>query len=117
MRQLVDPDLDALRDAVHERERGHHRLKHYRQALHATRAVLFHLGALAEPPPVPEGRRPHPTAARLCGAPVALLPTFLAYLKRRRATCTTATVSNTVSRLAHFGRRLASVDPGLVTVR
>lgn len=116
MHQLADADLDALRDAVHERERGHHRLKHYRHALHATRAVLFHLGMLAEPPPVPEGRRPHPIAARLRGTPAALLPTFLAYLERRRATCTAATVSNTVSRLAHFGRHLAAVDPGLVTV-
>ena len=38
----------------------------------------------------------------------------LAYLERRRATCAAATVSNTISRLAHFGRHLALVDPGLV---
>jgi integrase len=116
MRQLSGADLDQLRGAVHERERGHHRLRHYRQALHATRTVLFHLGVLAEPAPVPEGRRPHPVAARLSGTPAAVLPTFSAYLERRRATCTSATVSNTVSRLAHFGRHLALVDPGLATV-
>ena len=116
MRQLSNADLDAFQDAVHERERGHHRLRHYRQALHATRTVLFHLGVLAEPAPVPEGRRPHPVGARLSETPAALLPTFMAYLQRRRATCTAATVSHTVSRLAHFGRHLALVDPGLVTV-
>jgi hypothetical protein len=116
MRQLSGADLDALQDAVHERERGHHRLRHYRQALHATRTVLFHLGVLTEPAPVPEGRRPHSLATRLSETPAALVPTFMAYLERRRATCVAATVSHTVSRLAHFGRHLASVDPGLVTV-
>ena len=42
MRQLTNADLDAFQDAVHERERGHHRLRHYRQALHATRLGFTH---------------------------------------------------------------------------
>jgi hypothetical protein len=46
----------------------------------------------------------------------SVLPTFLAYLDRRRATCAGGTVSNTVSRLAHFGRHLATVDPGLAAL-
>lgn len=117
LQQLTDADVDALSVAVGERETGRgRRLRHYRHASHATRALLFHLGVLAEPPPVPEGRRPHPYADRLAGVPEAVLPTFLAYLDRRRASCASDTVSNTVSRLAHFGRHLATVDLELATV-
>lgn len=115
--QLTAAELDALAAAMREREasRGR-RLRHYRHAVHATRAVLFHLGVLSAPPPVPEGRRGHPDADRLAGTSPSLLPTFLAYLTRRRATCAPGTVSNTVSRLAHFGRHLAAIDPQLASI-
>jgi integrase len=117
MQQLTDADLDVFSLAVSDREsRRDRRLQHYRHGVHATRAVLFHLDVLAEPPPVPEGRRPQPDTDRLAGIPLALLPTFLAYLDRRRGTCARETVNNTVSRLAHFGRHLRKVDPGMATL-
>lgn len=115
--QLRAGDLDEFTAAVADREdaRGR-RLRHYRQALHATRAVLFHLEVLTDPPPVPEGRLPHCETDRLAGTPTALLPTFLACLAHRRGTCAPGTVNNTVSRLAHFGRHLAATDPQLASV-
>jgi len=117
LRQLTAADLDALTAAVQAREtaRGR-RMRHYRHALHAARAVLFHLGVLSAAPPVPEGRRPRDLADRLRDISPQLLPTFLAYVQRRRATCAPGTVSNTVSRLAHFGRHLAIVDPDLPSI-
>ncbi len=117
MGQLTDADLDEFAAAVQAHETGpRDRLRHYRHALHATRTVLFHLGVLPAPPPVPAGRRPHSVEDRLHGTSPALLDTFLAYLRRRRATCVQGTVGNTVSRLAHFGRHLAIVDPDLTSI-
>jgi integrase len=117
LHRLTAADLDALTDAVADREtRRDHRTRHYRHALHAARAVLFHLGVLPDPPPVPAGRRPHEFADRLHGVSPLLSPTFLAYLQRRRATCGPGTVSNTVSRLTHFGRHLAAVEPELPSI-
>lgn len=81
MARLTDADLDALSLAVRDRESGRdRRLHHYRDTLHATREVLFHLGVLSEPPPVPEGCRLHPDTDspdtdRLTGTPAAVLPT------------------------------------------
>lgn len=114
MQALTRGDLDEFTEAVNGRE--HHRgrsLRHYRQAIHATGTVLFHLGVFTQPQPVPAGRRPHPHEQRLTGTPQALLGSFLAYLDHRRGTCCAGTVSNTVSRLAHFGRHLGAIDPGL----
>jgi integrase len=117
LRQLTAADLDALSAAVQARETGRgQRLRHYRHAMHAARAVLFHLGVLPAAPPVPAGRRPHEVTDRLRGVCPLLVPTFLDYLQRRRATCAAGTVSNTVSRLAHFGRHLAAVDPALPSI-
>jgi integrase len=117
LHRLTVADLDALSTAIHARETGRgRRMRHYRHAAHAARAVLFHLGVLPTAPPVPEGRRPHEFADRLRGVPAPVVPTFLAYLQQRRATCAPGTVSNTVSRLAHFGRHLATVDPELAGI-
>jgi integrase len=114
MQALTRTDLNELRLAVTRREAHRaRRLRHYRQAIHATGTVLFHLGVLPDPPPVPEGRRPHAEEDRLAGTPTWLLSIFLAYLDHRRGTCCAGTVSHTVSRLAHFGRHLGAIDPGL----
>ena len=44
--ELCDDDFEAFEAALSERERRHGRdYKHYRIALYATRAVLYHLGA------------------------------------------------------------------------
>ena len=42
--EIGDPDADEFEAAITEREQVHdHRFKHYRTALRATRAVLYHL--------------------------------------------------------------------------
>jgi hypothetical protein len=43
----------------------------------------------------------------------ALRPAFVAYLERKVATCRERTVTGTATRLAHFGRFLAEIDPDL----
>ena len=50
--ELTDTDFTALGQAITEREtRLGRALKHYHHALYASRAVIYHLGAPAEPVP------------------------------------------------------------------
>lgn len=115
--QLTDADLKAMEQALAEREmRTGKAWGHYRGALHATRGVLYHLGVLEEPAPVPEAQRRRSFQDRLADTSPALRPTFLAYLERRLATLARGTVGNTVTRLAHFGRHLAEIDAGMTCI-
>jgi hypothetical protein len=41
---------------------------------------------------------------------------FIAYLQRKSATCRPKTVSSLATRLAHFGRFLADIDPELASL-
>jgi integrase len=45
-----------------------------------------------------------------------LRPAFIAYLERKRGTCRPNTVTGMATRLAHFGRFLATIDPGLTSL-
>ncbi len=105
-------DLEALADACRRREtatgRGWH---HYKGALVCAHTVLFHLGVVATPPPAP--LQPDTLEDRLVDARPALRPLFVAYLERKTGTCRPKTVSSLATRLAHFARFLAAIDPDL----
>jgi integrase len=110
--ELTEADLGDLADACRARQaRTGRGWRHYRAAMDATRQVLFHLGVLDAP--APPGLVPLPLSERLGAVSIALRPSFVSYLQRKAATCRPKTVSSLATRLAHFGRFLAEVDPGL----
>jgi integrase len=110
---LVQADLDAFGAAIAEREQRHNRaFKHYRHALYAARAVIYHLGGQVEPAAKNTPRR-WSWEARLDGMPTPLRRQLVAYLECCVGTRTRSTVSHIASRLAHFGRFLAEIDPTL----
>lgn len=111
---LGEADLDALAAACAAREaRTGRTTRHYRVAIHGARAVLYHLGVLATPPPSALARFRQSFEIRLRDVPASLRPSLVAYLDRLTATHARATITGTASRLAHFGRFLAAVDPQL----
>jgi integrase len=112
--ELCDEDFEAFEAALSERELRHGRdYKHYRIALYATRAVLYHFGApVAQVPPrsVPERWS---WDRHLEGVNEGLRRSMVAYLERLLATLTRSRVTGTACELAHFGRFLTSIDPAL----
>jgi len=111
---LSEADLSAFEAGITEREARHGRpFRHYRTALYAARAVIWHLGAPAEPAPK------RSTLARwswdrfLEGVRAPVLRPMLAYLERLEGVQARSSVQGTASELAHFGRFLAAVDPDL----
>jgi integrase len=114
--QLSDADAEMFEAAITEREERNGRsYKHYRVALFASRAVLYHLGAPMSQ--VPQRSVPAPWSWRqhLEGVNDALARSIAAYLERMAATLARSTVSGAASELAHFGRFLTTTDPDLVT--
>lgn len=118
-RPLTDLHESDLQDLLHacdiRQMRTGRGARHYRATTHSARQILFHLGILDSP------ARPTTAAAltleeRMADVPAALRPAFVAYLHRKRATCTTHTVSSLATRLAHFGRYLATIDPDIVSL-
>lgn len=116
LNELNDADAGAFEAAIAERERRDGRdYKHYRIAIYATRAVLYHLGGPMGQVPqrsLPERWSWH---QHLDGVTEELRQSTAAYLDRLTATLTRSTVSGTASELAHFGRFLTCIDPDLVT--
>jgi site-specific recombinase XerD len=113
---LTEADLVAFQTAVTERERRQRRaFKHYRTAVYATRAVLYHLGAHVEPAAKNTPGR-WGWEQRLDGVAPAIRPTLVAYLECCQGTRARSTVRGMASRLAHFGRHLAIIDPGLASL-
>jgi integrase len=106
LQALTAADLAELATACRQRGKG---WRSYRSALHSTHQVLFHLGILDQPPPPHHVR--DPLQRRMAGVAAPLRARFVAYLERKRVTCTAHTVSSLATRLAHFGRFLAEVDP------
>jgi len=107
-------DFASLEMAVGEREaRSGRALLHYRQALFASRVVIYHLGAPAEPVPKRSTLARWSWARHLEGVQPAVLAPMVAYLERLEGTLARSSVQGTASELAHFGRFLAKVDPAL----
>jgi integrase len=110
--ELTERDLTELVDACRARQAATGRgWKHYRSALHTARQVLFHLQVLDSP--APPAQVMQPLESRMAGVAEPLRGSFVAYLRRKSATCRPKTVSAIATRLAHFGRFLAETDPGL----
>jgi site-specific recombinase XerD len=112
--ELTDADFADLGQAITEREaRLGRALKHYHHALYASRAVVYHLGAPAEPAPKRSTLGRWSWERHLEGVSPQVRRPMTAYLERLQATLARSTVQGAASELAHFGRFLARHDPGL----
>src|SRR5664280_589912 len=113
--ELTEADLTDLALACQQRqERTGRGWRHYRGAAHTARQALFHLGALDRP--APPAQVPLPLEERMVDIAAPLRAAFIAYLQRKSATCRPKTVSSLATRLAHFGRFLADIDPELASL-
>ena len=112
LEEITLADLDALADACRQREQlTGQGWRHYRSAIVCAQQVLFHL-AVIDTPPV-SGPQPDTLDERFADCTPALRPLFVAYLERKLGTCRPKTVSSLATRLAHFGRFLATIDAEL----
>src|SRR5215469_9711375 len=112
--ELTDADFTEFGQAITEREtRLGRALKHYHHALYASRAVVYHLGAPAEPVPKRATLGRWSWERHLDGVPPQVLRPMVAYLERLQGTHARSSVQGTASELAHFGRFLARHHPGL----
>ena len=115
--QLTEDDFVEFTAAIAEREsRCGQRLMHYRNCLYGTRAVLYHLGAPAEPPPKKSILARWSWDRHLDGVCPQVRRPMVAYLERLLGTQARSTVQGTASDLAHFGRFLARADPELASL-
>lgn len=116
-KSLIDlrpEDFAAFEDAISDREHRCGRdLKHYRSALYASRAVIYHLGSPAEPAPHRSSLGRWSWERHLEGVNPQIRRSMVSYLETSVATRSRTTVSSMGSELAHFGRFLAEIDPGL----
>jgi integrase len=116
---LTDADIAAFDEAITARERASRRpLKHYRDALHATWRVAYHMGATLTPPPG-GANRAHlrwPWARHFTGAAPGISRSLAAYLECAAATRTRSTLLGIAARLGHFARFLAGHDPALASL-
>ena len=111
---LGDDDFCEFEKAIGAREARHGRsFAHYRHALYASRAVIYHLGAPAEPAPKRSTLARWSWERHLDGMGPQILRPMVAYLERLEGTLSRSSVQGTASELAHFGRFLARVDPRL----
>ena len=115
--ELTDADFDEFGQAITEREtRLDRALKHYHGALYASRAVIYHLGAPAEPAPKRSTLGRWSWERHLDGVSPQVRRPMTAYLERLQGTHARSSVQGTASELAHFGRFLARRDPGLCSL-
>ena len=112
--ELTDADFAEFTTAITEREaRTGRELKHYHHAVYASRAVVYHLGAPAEPVPKRSTPGRWSWERHLDGVPPQIRRPMTAYLERLQGTHARSSVQGTASDLAHFGRFLARHDPQL----
>ena len=115
--ELTDGDFAAFGQAITEREeRLGRELKHYHGALYASRAVVYHLGAPAEPAPKRSTLGRWSWERHLDGVTGQVRKPMTAYLERLAGTLARSSVQGAASELAHFGRFLARHDPGLASL-
>ena len=113
--EVTVADLDALAAACRQRQAATGQgWGHYRAAINAAHRVLFHLDVTDTPPPA--SQTPKSFNDRVGDTSALLRPAFVAYLERKLGTCRPKTVSSLATRLAHFGRFLADIDPALVSL-
>jgi integrase len=119
-RQLHDLTVTDLRDAETafrarvERRNGD--WSNDRVFLHASWAVLFHLGIVDVTPPNRRRREHAGHAHHFGGVPVWLAARFEDYTSAITGTREQSTMDGIAIRLAHFGRHLAAIDPDLDTL-
>jgi len=114
---LSEHDFVEFEAAITAREQQHGRVfKHYRQALYEARTVIYHVGGKAEPLPKASTNWRWSWERHLEGVPESLRDPFVRYLECCVGTHARTTVSHMASRLAHFGRLLARLDPDLVSL-
>jgi hypothetical protein len=108
--ELAHADFDALAAAGVARQVATGRTwKHYRGCATATKTVLFHMGVLPALPEPFEQRWPF--TRRVSAVPEPMHSILVRYLQRKSVTCKPSTVSCVATRLAHFGKFIASIDP------
>jgi len=113
---IADADLAEFGAAVGERESRNGRdYKHYRHALYASSAVIYHLGGPARLAPRHRTLSKWSWERHLDGVGDDLRQAMVAYLERCSATLARSTVSGIASELAHFGRYLAARHPELTS--
>lgn len=117
MRQLTTADLTALSQAfAAHAQRCDRDWDNDRGFLHAAWAVLFHLGILPVTPPNRRRRDHTDHSHHFGGVPGWLAARLGDYTAVLAGTHATSTRDGIAIRLAHFGRHLATVDPGLSTL-
>jgi integrase len=87
-----------------------------RGVLNAAWTVLFHLGIVEVTPPDRRRREHAGHAHHFGGVPAWLAARFEDYTSAISGTHESSTMEGIAIRLAHFGRHLAAVDPGLNTL-
>jgi integrase len=107
--EITDADLAALAHAARSRLGW----RQFSASLHATRAVLYHLGVLERSP----DDRPAPGGLewRFVTAPVALQTGFVAYLERLGGIVSAERVRTVARHLAAFGSHLGRVAPDMAS--
>ena len=115
--ELTDADFTEFGQAITEREaRLGRAFKHYHHALYASRAVIYHLGAPAEPVPKRSTLGRWSWERHLDGVSPQVRQPMVAYLERLHGTHARSSIQGTASELAHFGRFLARHDAGLASL-
>jgi site-specific recombinase XerD len=115
--ELADADFAELGNSITEREaRLGRALDHYHGALYASRAVIYHLGAPAEPAPQRSTLGRWSWGRHLDGVSAQVRKPMTAYLERLHGTLARSTVQGAASELAFFGRFLARHDPDLASL-
>lgn len=110
-------DVAAFEAAIAAREARHgRRYAHYGNALYGSRAVIYHLGAPAEPAPKRSTLARWSWERHLDGVGSPIRRPMVAYLELLGATLARSSVQGSASELAHFGRFLARSDPGLTSL-
>jgi integrase len=116
-RRLHDLTAGDLREAEAAfRARGERRGRDWsndRGFLHAAWTVLFHLGIIDVTPPNRRRREHAGHAHHFGGVPAWLAARLEDYTAAISGTHESSTMDGIAIRLAHFGRHLAAVDPGL----
>ena len=117
MHGLTVTDLHDAETAFRARgERRNGDWSNDRVFLHASWAVLFHLGIVDVTPPNRRRREHNGHAHHFGGVPAWLAARFEDYTSAISGTHERSTMDGIAIRLAHFGRHLAAADPDLDTL-